>query len=1059
MNQPELCDFADTSGAARAPISAYALRCEYLVNPLGIDVQRPRLSWLLDSTARNQRQTAYQVLVASNLTDLIQGCGNLWDSGKVISSETTQVAYEGPTLPARAACHWKVRVWDKDAHASGWSAPALWEMGLLSARDWNAQWIGRAVETLDPQKAALAVLEGSRWIGGGAGVRFFRRSLIAPSGRIVSARCSFSADDTADLFLNGHRILTGCGCRTSVKHADLTGLLNEGKNVVGLAARSEAGSAAIICRIEVRSEDGHTTELASNELWKTCDKEQPGWAAPSLDDSRWPAAAELAQACEPPFGALFVAPPYHPAPFLRREFAVRAPLKRARAYVCGLGCYELRINGSRIGDAVRDPGYTSYDKRALYSTYDITSALRKGDNAVGLILGTGWYSVHQMAVWGFDHARWRDEPRAIAQIFLECEDGQTETIVTGSDWKAAAGPITFDSIYGGESYDARREMPGWDAPGFDGRPWDAAALVAAPLGVLKAQRCAPIRITRNLTPVRITEPSPGVFVCDMGQNFSGHVQLSLSGPAGTEVRMRYGERVGTDGRVTSAEIDGLMIKALPPQRFQTDTYVLKGGGREVWEPRFVYHGFQYVEITGYPGRPAPENVVGRFAHTDMPPAGDFACSNELLNKIQKATRWAYLSNAQSIPTDCPQREKNGWTGDAHLAAEQGMLNYDSATFYTKWLDDVADSQDAEGRIPVIIPTCGWGRGCNPAWDSAYHLTAWYLHRYFGDRRILAEHYDRLRKYLDYLAAQARDQIMPPYSLGDWAPYETDTPTDLTTTAYYYLDHRIVAQAAGALGKTRDADDYAQKADAIRKAFNARFFDPRTLSYGNGSQCSLACPLHFGLADSAHRAGVVNALVRAVEKRDYHLDVGVLGAKFVLRALSEGGRTDVAYRIATQTTLPGWGHWIKQGATALWEDWKGNSSLNHVMFGDISAWFYKWLAGIDLDDDACGFRRFIIRPRPVGDLTWVKAHHASTRGMIRSEWQQSQEQFSLTVEVPPNTLATVVVPTSHKQEVLIDGKCPASAKAVRTMDNGPYEASFEVGSGRYTFAAPIGRNHE
>lgn len=1059
MRQPCVHASANTPGDPHAPILVHGLRCEYLADPLGIDVPRPRLSWLLDSATRDQRQTAYQVLVASDPSDLAQDRGSLWDSGKVQSSETAQVAYAGRPLASRAVCHWKVRVWDRDDCASEWSAPALWEMGLLQAQDWNAQWIGRRVEVFDAQTAALSMLAESRWIGGGANMRFFRATLIAPPGRIVSARCSFSADDAGDLFLNGRPVLTGCGCRSALKQADLTGLLNGGRNVLGLAARSEGGSAAVICRIDVETADARTVQLVSNGSWKTCDVERSGWASPECDDSEWPTARELASGEAAPSGKLFVDCPCHPAPFLRREFAARAPLRRARAYVCGLGYYELRINGEKAGDAVLSPGYTSYDKRVLYSTHDITALVRTGDNAIGLILGTGWYGVHQMAVWGFDHARWRGEPRAIAQIFLEYEDGRTEAIVTDETWRAAAGPITFDSIYGGESYDARLELPGWDAPGYDASLWDAAALVEAPQGILKAQRCAPIRITRSLTPVRIMDPSPGVFVCDMGRNFSGHVQLSLSGPAGTEVRMRYAERLGPDGRVTSGEIDGLMIKAQPPRRFQTDTYVLKGGGQEVWESRFVYHGFQYVEVTGFPGRPSPENVRGRFTHTDMPPSGRFACSNELLNKIQAATCQAYLSNAQSIPTDCPQREKNGWTGDAHLAAEQGMLNFDSAAFYTKWLDDVADSQDDEGRIPVIIPTCGWGRGCNPAWDSAYHLIAWYLYRYFGDRRILAEHYDRLRKYLDYLSAQARDQIMPPYSLGDWAPYETDTPTDLTTTAYYYLDHRMLAQAARVLDKTEDAEAYEKRAEALRRAFHARFFDPTTHTYGNGSQCSLACPLHFGLVPAEHRAGVLSALVRAVEKRDYHLDVGVLGAKFVLRALSEGGRTDVAYRIATQTTLPGWGYWIQQGATTLWEDWKGTSSLNHVMFGDISAWFYKWLAGIDMADAESGDGRFVIRPHPVGDLTWVKAHHASIRGTIRSEWRRSTKEFSLTIEVPPNTAATVNVPTSDKEGILIDGQNAACAEAVTAMAGGTGEAMFAVGSGRYTFTVPMRRNHE
>ncbi len=744
-----------------------------------------------------------------------------------------------------------------------------------------------------------------------------------------------------------------------------------------------------------------------------------------------------------------------PAPLLRRAFTLEGKIKRARAYICGLGYYELHINGKRIGDHLLDPGYTRYDKRALYVTYDVTGALRRGGNAVGVILGNGWYNVQTRAVWDFHKAPWRAAPKLLMQLRVEYADGRKETIGTDSRWLTSTGPITFNSIYGGETYDARAEKPGWDTPDYDDDNWSKAEVVSGPGGRLTAQMMPPIKADKSIKPVKLTEPKPGVLVFDMGQNFSGFAELRLRAPAGTRVVMKYGERLAKDGTLDRADIQQHVVRVDTNQQFQTDTYIAKGAGLETWHCRFTYHGFQYVEVTGFPGKATLDNLRGVFIRSAIPVAGAFECSNPLLNKIWQAGRWAYLSNLQGIPTDCPHREKNGWTGDAHIAAEQGLLNYAPAAVYAKWINDLGDEQRPTGELPGIVPTSGWGYiwGNGPAWDSAFLLIPFYLYQYCGDTRVLCDHYDGMKRYVDYLATKAKDGIVD-IGLNDWAPFKTKTPADITSTAYYYRDVQIVAFTADLMGNATDANKYGQLAASIKEAFNRKFYHPDTALYGNGSQTSLSCALYQGLVEPKDKARVLNNLVAAVEKSDNHMDTGILGAKYLLNALLENGRADVAYRLASQKDLPSWGWWIEQGATTLWEQWNGSESRNHIMFGDISAWFYKALAGINLDPAAPAFKRIIIRPNPVGDLTSAEASYDSVRGRIASDWMIKDGHFNLTVTVPANTTATVALPTGSMASVLESGRPAIKAEGVKGFRVEAGCAVFDVGSGTYHFTAPL-----
>jgi alpha-L-rhamnosidase len=789
--------------------------------------------------------------------------------------------------------------------------------------------------------------------------------------------------------------------------------------------------------VRVWDKDGHETKFAKTGMW------QMGLLTPEDWHGKWIGRTTDTNS--------------HPAPFLRRAFSMNQRIKNATVYVCGLGYYELHINGHKIGDHLLDPGYTRYDKRDLYVTYDVTDDLQKGKNVIGAILGNGWYNVHTRAVWEFDKAPWRAAPKLLTELRIELADGTIQTIATDDTWKTSSGPITFDSIYGGENYDARLEIPNWDQPDFDDSRWTAAKIVDAPKGKLAAQGMPPIKVDESFEPKSITEPKPGVYVVDFGQNMAGFVQLSVSGAAGTQIQWKYGERL-TNGLVDQSIIGFHVHRMDASQQFQTDSYTLKGKGTETWHSRFSYYGFQYIEVTGFPGKPTAKNFRGYFIYSAVPPVGTFDCSNELFNKIWKNGRYSYLSNLESIPTDCPHREKNGWTGDAHLACEQGLFNYDGLPVYEKWLNDLTDEQRPTGELPGIVPTAGWGYkwGNGPAWDSALVLIPFYLYEYCGDTRVFADRYGAMKRYVDYLTSRAKDHIIN-FGLPDWAPADTKTPTDITSTGYYYRDVQVVALAAKVLGKESDAQKYSNLGSEIKTAFNKHFFKPASAEYGNSSQTSLSCALYQGLVDPANRDRVVESLVNNVHHHDDHIDTGILGAKYLLPALSDNGKGNIAYLIANQKTQPSWGWWIVQGATTLWEQWNGDDSRNHIMYGDILAWFYKTLAGINPDPQSPGFKHFIIKPQVLGNLQWAKGTYNSVHGLIISDWYLQEYRFNLTVTIPPNTTATIYLPTSSAQKITEGGRTLDKALGVKTVSAENNSTAVEVTSGTYKFSLPFPEN--
>jgi alpha-L-rhamnosidase len=741
--------------------------------------------------------------------------------------------------------------------------------------------------------------------------------------------------------------------------------------------------------------------------------------------------------------ALVVPPP--PSPFLRRAFMVGKPVRAARAYVAGLGYAELHLNGQKLGDHVLDPGFTRFDRRVLYVVHDITKALQVGKNAVGAVLGNGFYNQHARDAWDFTTASWRGTPRLLLQIQITYEDGTTETVVSDESWKVAQGPILFDGIRNGEYYDARQEKAGWAAADYvEDASWTPALVQPAPGGVLSAQMLAPQKVMRSLPPKAITEPAPGVFLVDFGENLAGWVRLTVTGPAGTQVQMRYGEKLATDGRLDQSNIAFLTFE----EEFQTDRYTLKGQGSEVWEPRFTYHGFQYAEVTGFPGRPTAANFQAQVVHTAFEQVGHFSSSNDLLNKIYDATLRSYRANFQSIPTDCPHREKLGWMADGHLGAEQAMFNFGNAAGYTKWVRDMRDEMRPTGELPGIVPTGGWGYtwGNGPAWDSALFLVPWYLYQYLGDEQILTGSYDHFKRYVDYVGTRTYMTANPMGWLGDWvAPMDAQTPEAVTHAGYHAADARITAATARLLGKTDEATKYDQVAAGVKTAFRAAFFNATTAQVAGDQQTALGGALAQGLLEDADRPRVLDRLLASIAAHGNHIYSGVLGAKYLPVVLTESGHADLVYTMATKTDYPSWGYWIQMGSTTLWETWGivEDASRNHVFFGDIVTWFFRALAGINPDPAGPGFAQIIFRPQVVGDLSSARADTHSLRGTIASEWKRAAGVLTFDFTVPVNSRATVFLPAPARDKVVApDGAAFVRAEGDRQV--------YSVESGRYVF---------
>ena len=939
------------------------LRCEYQVNPLGVDIVSPRLSWVMKSSERGDYQQSCQVIVASTHENIEKNKGDIWNTGKLDSDKSIQVEYQGVPLKSNTKYYWKVRIWDANGKASEWSKPAYWSMGLLSREDWqNAQWI--------------AYKDGEQW----------------------------------------------------------------------------------------KKEWKQHKETELNNLppltWPN-----NSWPWYTGKDSTIFTLFEMPD------------PKYDPSPLFRKEFSVKKVLRTASLYICGLGYYEAFLNGKKIGDHVLDPAWTNYEQRVLYASYDVTGNLQKGNNVIGVMLGRGQYNPICNDIWGLSKSAWIDQPKMIALLHMEYSDGSIDRIITDNTWKTSGGPVIYDDTRHGELYDARLEKKGWASPVFNESGWKNASVVQW-AARLESQMMPPIRCFTSIIPVKTINKGKGVIVYDIGKNIAGWARVKVRGPAGTKVLVEYCE----------TPADSELISNLPPSRFQHNIkdkfyasfydkgvnvrqqngYILRGEGEETFECHFSYKGFQFIRISA-DERVVIERVEGVPVHTDVEIAGDFSCSNPVINQIQKNSVNSLLNNFHSIATDCPHREKQGWTADNYMSSQAAMYNFNMAGFYDKWLTDLAGTQSESGGLGTVAPATNYDMNASTVWPAAIVFIPWDIYKFYADTSIFKKNFGIMERFAkssldrqlegkpEIINDVLADWLSPLMEINDTGSNSTMAPPEgftLYGTASHYLIVKRLSEIAKILGKKQESIEMDKWAQRIAANFNNEFFDEKSNTYYGDKpteyrQSANIVPLEYGLVKPENQEAVINNFTADIHEKGDRLSTGFMGTYSVMEFLP-AINPELAYKLASHKKYPGWGYMIEQGASSMWESWDSYNSRNHTPFCLISAYFYKYLAGIQIDFSAPGFKHFIINPSIVGDLTFVNAHHNSMYGQIISNWKLENGKLLMEVYIPANTSATIHVPAIPGSEILESGRVANKARGVEFtgMENG--KAVYKVGSGRYTF---------
>ncbi|MGV3618716.1 MAG: family 78 glycoside hydrolase catalytic domain [Fimbriimonas sp.] len=1031
---------------AGARLEPARLRCEFLIDPVGIEEAKPRLSWTVDSDLRGDVQTAYRILVASTPDLLRQGRGDLWDTRRIESDQTSHIEYGGTPLKSGQRAWWTVTVWDRNGNARI-SKPALWEMGLLQPSDWKAQWIGMPAPSAPSISPSWIWTSDGNAAGAPKGSRFFRTNIEVGPGEVKEASLGIAADNSFEATLNGKPLFKGEDWRQYTK-IDLKPHLKSGLNELVVRATNEDGPAGLAVLGQITHLDGRTQAIATSADWQA-----------SVDGKDWTGANAWAKMGDRPYGKINWNTAGAPSPHLRRSFDVSRRVRRARAYVSARGIYKLFVDGKPVGNGIFTPGWTDYNKRIQYQTYDLTPVLRTGRHTVGMLLGDGWYC-GKIGLTG--KGNYGDRPQGLAQIEIEYEDGSREQVVSDKSWQVATGAILNNDLLDGETYDARKELKDWATPVPKGGSWLPAS--AEPIGTvpLVGQHSQMVERIVEIKPKAITEPKPGVFVFDLGQNMVGWTRLRVRGEAGKTVTIRFAEMLNPNGTIYTTNLRGAKC---------TDNYTLKGGGPESYEPTFTFHGFRYVEVTGYPGTPTADAITGVVVSSDTPQSGTLSTSSPLVNQLQSNIVWGQRGNYLEVPTDCPQRdERLGWMADAQVFIRTATYNNDISAFITKWMQDVVDAQSPEGGFPDVAPRMGAMGDGAPAWGDAGVIVPWTMYRVYGDRRILERHYDAMAKWIDYIHSANPDLIWRKRSnanYGDWLNMNADLSRDLIGTAYFAHSTDLMGRIARVLGKTEDAARFEKLRADIGKAFVATYVSPDGM-VKDDTQTAYLLALRFNLAPEEMRANIAKRLVDDIMvKRKGHLSTGFVGVSFLNPTLTEIGRSDVAYRLLLNDTFPSWGYSIRQGATTIWERWDGwtkekgfqdpgMNSFNHYSLGSVGEWMFGSMAGIDLDPAVPAYKKIVVRPQIGSDLTWVKGGYDSLHGRIETAWRRTAGgDVELDVNVPANTMATVYVPAASAEAVQ-EGKTAASAaEGVKFLRMEDGNAVFSVGGGKYRFRAKKG----
>ncbi|MGA2890122.1 MAG: family 78 glycoside hydrolase catalytic domain [Terracidiphilus sp.] len=998
------------------------LRTNGLDTPMGLDTPKPTFSWLSDATTPNWTQSAYEILVDPDVKNLREGRAASWDSGRVASSNSLDIAYAGVPLKPQQRYAWKVITWDNKGKKTA-SVPTWFETGLMSASDWRAQWITRR----DP--LAEEELHTIRWIWlhgadamhvASATPAHFRYELHlegAPSaGSLhVLTRGEFTAHVNGQV--TGHHYEWGAFDREEIGH-----LLHFGKNEIEIDVISHRthdpsaqSPAALAASIHITRTDGSEERLVTNDQWQARSTSQDSWQA-----------IQIVGPLSMSFGTGTDRQQTGPdrvvtdASLLRKDFNVESPVSTARLTITALGAYHAYMNNQSIApNTLLAPGWTDFHKRVQYQTYDVTSMLSQGANTVGVVLGGGWYS-SPMTWYGI---RYTPGPNLLrAQLDLTFANGQHQTIVTDPSWQTAPAPITFSEIYGGESYDARLAQPDWSSSHFNSAHWTPAIAADAPDSgmVISAQPDLPINSVLTIHPVGLDPANaahPTIF--DMGQNMVGNIRIHFRGTRGTVVRLRYAERLNPDGSIYTENLRNADA---------TDTYALSGEGEETWTPEFTFHGFRYVELSflgAAPAAPPTLATIEGLVFNSLPPTPSvrLSSSSELLNKMNELGAWGQRGNFVSIPTDCPQRdERLGWMGDAGVFWRTGTYNFDIDVFTRKFMLDVTDAQTAAGAFTDVSPNILGPTPGAPGWGDAGVFIPYAAWLQYGDVSVVERSWPAMQRWMDFILTNNPDYLRRNAlgnNYGDWLAPDQHTPGELIGTAYWALAAREMVEMARAIDRPDDAEKYQQQYDHIAAAYRSAYIKEDGSVEGN-TQTGYLATIFTGIAPPALVGNMVDRIVKDVEAHGNHLTTGFLGTPFLLFVLDQNGHTDLAFRLLLSDTYPSWGYMVKKGATTWWERWNGDTgdpsmnSYNHYAFGSVMAWVYRRAAGIDTDNIGPGFHHLIIQPHFDPVLPHLHVEYDSAYGTIISDWQQSQHRF--TVSLPANTTATVILPLNRTETI-------------------------------------------
>ena len=1069
------------------------LRVDDLKTPLGIDDPSPRFSWQLQDQTRGARQTAYQVLVASSPQLLDQGNADIWDSGRVDSGASLNIHYAGPALQPSTRYFWRVKVWGVSGEPYAASETNWWETGLVSQDNWRAGWVG--YET--PEEAAVRHAPATWLTSPDAGSlaagklpeqRFAYRQTVTLAKPVTHATLYAAGQDTVAAWVNGAQVLTADPFPAwkqmpwkKFVRGDATGKLSEGANSIAVEvvhyAANPNGMATddpppMIATLFVEYADETTAVFTSDTSWKAAVHAAEGWQQKAFDDSGWKAAIPWAQRPGPmntPLGH-----PWIPdsVKALRQTFSVDKPVKSARLYATALGAYEVTLNGDRVGADVLAPGWTDYRQHVKYQTYDVTSQVARGDNAIGVLLAPGWYQTP--LEWFQQPNNYGDTPPAFrAQLRIEHTDGAVEWVATDNAWLAYRSSILHSEIYDGETQDARLASPGWDTAGYNSSSWEAAVAIDPKPVSIEAQDFQSIRVERTLEAKTVTEPKPGVYVYDFGQNFSGVERLRVQGPAGTDVRLRFAEIVNADGTLYT---DNLRTAKA------TDHFILSGNGVEEFTPQFTFHGFRYAELTGLPTAPGKDALTGLVFHTDAPFTARLETGSPMINQLWSNILWGQRSNFVGIPTDCPQRdERLGWMGDAEVFWRTATYNMDLAPFSRKFGGDMRATQSGTPYYGIYSPgTVSPNAGFAAGWSDAGVIIPWTSWLQTGDTSVIEQNWAAMEKYLSAIDAANPDGLWVHQSgipFGDWLSPEGKTDYPLIATAYWAYDVTLMRQIAHATGRTQDEEKYAQLFEKIRAAFQKKFVhndgfvagadnspspfgginNPNAKSHGGDTQAGYVLALHMNLLPEGLRAKAAQKLADKIEANHGLLATGFLGTPYLLEELAKSGHIELAYKLLLNTEYPSWGYLVGHGATTMWERWNGDqmkddpsmNSYNHYAYGAVADWIYRYAAGVDATPLDAGFHTVVLHPVFDARLGSLKFDYASSFGPIHSDWTVKGTNAEWHLTIPANTTGFLDVAPSQAAKYKLDGAPLSESKLAKPITH-EGNSGYELPAGSYTF---------